>query len=223
MRNKLIILLLLISNTIIGQYFPQIIDTNNQIYHKNGYIVSYNEFCEQPNWVYYTIKKSDFEGVKYDRDFIFKEDTAVKTGSASPNDYKNTGYDRGHLKASNDEPTDSIQMKETFLMSNISPQAPSFNRGVWLRLENYVRTKASESDSLIVITGGILDDSLTTIGKNKVCVPTNFFKVLYIFNYDSVIIECFVMPNMKSDYSIFYFQTSLEFVEKKSNLKFIKP
>ena len=81
------------------------------------------------------------------------------------------------MKPAGDEPTNRKQMSETFVMSNISPQAPSFNRGIWKKLESYVRNKTINSDSLIVITGGVLNDSLPRIGKNEVCIPKYYYKI----------------------------------------------
>lgn len=199
MKALLIYVLLLISTSLFSQVLPQKIYEDNQIIINNGYIVSYNETCEQANWVYYTIKPSDLIGNEITRRNDFREDYSVKTGSAKLSDYKNSGYDRGHLKASGDEPCDSIQMSETFLLSNIAPMDASFNRGIWLKLENEVRKIAIESDSVIVITGGVLKEGLKTIGSNNVCVPTHFFKVLYIYKKKELEVLCFVIPNKKSD------------------------
>jgi endonuclease G len=168
------------------------------IYYRNGYSFSYNEKYEQPNWVQYTITSQDLEcEVKAKRKNNFKEDNSITTESATLDDYRGSGYDRGHLKASADESCDQEQMDETFLMSNMSPQSPQFNRGIWKKLESHVRDLALFNDSVIVVTGGDLNDSLEVIGDNRVGVPNFYFKVIYVFkgiNSDTI---GYYLPNQK--------------------------
>nr|WP_320119464.1 DNA/RNA non-specific endonuclease [uncultured Marinifilum sp.] len=80
----------------------------------------------------------------------FKEDPAVKTGSAKLIDYKGSGYDRGHLCPAAAMKNSNLAMSESFYMSNMSPQAPAFNRGKWKSLESKVRKLTIENDSLYV-------------------------------------------------------------------------
>jgi endonuclease G len=190
--------ILLISNSLYSQQLPQKIDSNNQIIRHNGYILSYNETYEQANWVMYTITPNDLTGTAVTRKDYFKEDDLIKTGSATLDDYKYSGYDRGHLKPAGDEPCDETQMAETFYMSNVSPMVSSFNRGIWVKLENYVRGVVLQSDSVIVIVGGVLKGELKTIGVNKVAVPNHYYKVLFIYSDGKMETLCFILPNKKS-------------------------
>lgn len=112
MKSFILTIGLLLSMVSYAQ-LPQKIDTNNQIIEHNGYVLSYNETCEQANWVFYKMTKADLEGSKVITSTPFKEDTLVPTGSAHPSDYKYSGYDRGHLKPAGDEPLDKVQKKET--------------------------------------------------------------------------------------------------------------
>ena len=70
-------------------------------------------------------------------------------------DYTKSGFDRGHLVPAADIPHDAPQkaMDETFLMTNISPQIPAFNRGIWASFEKYVRSLCNEFDEVFVMTG----------------------------------------------------------------------
>jgi endonuclease G len=70
-----------------------------------------------------------------------------------PSDYTNSGFDRGHLAPAGDMKWSETAMDESFLMSNISPQKPAFNRGIWKKLEEKIRSWAIENDSIIVVTG----------------------------------------------------------------------
>ena len=220
MRILMTSLLILLTAIGFSQQLPQKITNDNQIIKHDGYILSYNETHEQPNWVYYIIKPSDLSGEKVKRKNNFKADGLIKTGSATLKDYKGSGYDRGHLKPSGDEPTDRTQMDETFYMSNMSPQEPSFNRGIWKKLENYVRTEALKSDSIIVVTGGILVDGLRTIGDSKVSVPKHFYKFITIYRGETVERVVFIIPNKKSDMPLYTYKMTLETLEMFANIEF---
>lgn len=201
--------------------YPKSID-GDTIYFKDGFLLSYSEKFEQPKWVFYTIKINDINcSVKAKREkSVFKNDFEIITGSATLDDYRNSGYDRGHLKPSADESCDQRQMNETFLMSNMSPQNPSFNRGVWKDLENYVRKLTYNYDSIQVITGGNLNDNnLIRIGKNKVGVPNYYYKVLYKYKGGQKTIECFYLPNKKNT-NFRDFKLNILELEKKINIKF---
>lgn len=220
MKYLITLALLLTSFLSQSQSLPQKINEDNQIIRHNGYIVSYNETCEQANWVYYVLKPSDLSGIETKRRNDFRADDSIKTGSAELSDYKYSGYDRGHLKPAGDEPCDSAQMSETFLMSNIAPMEASFNRGIWLRLENQIRSIAIESDSVIVIAGGVLKEGLKTIGDNKVCVPSHFFKVLYVYKKGGLEILCFVIPNKKSDEPLYTYSIELKVLQDFVGIEF---
>lgn len=219
MKYFLVSIALLICSMGSAQTLPQMSSDDNQIIRHNGFVVSFNETYEQANWVYYVLKPSDLVGdTKAEREDVFKADTHIPTGSATLDDYKKSGYDRGHLKPAGDEPLDQEQQDETFVMSNISPQEPSFNRGIWLKLENYVRTVAIESDSVIVITGGVLTPDLKTIGINKVAVPKFFYKYIMIYKSDKVKVQAFIIPNKKSDEALSRYLVDLDMFVKFTHL-----
>ena len=110
----------------------------------------------------------------------FRPDPAVPTGSATPQDYTRSGYDRGHLAPAADMSFSAKAMSESFYMSNMSPQAPQFNRGIWSKLEKQVRHFATKEKRIVVVTGPILPaEKNITIGANKVTVPQYYYKVIY--------------------------------------------
>ena len=129
--------------------------SGEQIVYRSGYSLSYNEDHEQANWVAYTLTAVHARGtVKRINDF--RVDPEIKTGSASLSDYKGSGYDRGHLAAAADMKWSKKVLSESFYMSNMSPQNPSFNRGIWKRLENQMRQWALDEQKLHIVTGGVL-------------------------------------------------------------------
>jgi endonuclease G len=217
---KKLLITLLLPFGLMAQGLPQKVDIDNQIIEHETYTLSYNETCEQPNWVTYTLKPSDISCNEANRKSYFKTDKLVETGSASHSDYSNSGYDRGHLKPAADESCDQDDMNETFYITNVSPQEPSFNRGIWKKLEENTRNRLSSWDSIVVVTGGILVGDMEVIGKNEVCVPKSFFKVLYLFNDGVVAVEAYLIPNRKCDEPLSSFITPLSELSEKSKLKF---
>ena len=95
------------------------------------YTLSYNEQYEQADWVMYRLSGDSLKGDKFRRKNDFRKDTLITTESATLNDYKRSGYDRGHLCPAADRSWSETALSETFYMSNMSPQKPRFNRGIW--------------------------------------------------------------------------------------------
>jgi len=123
---------------------------NGQLVRHAHYSLSYSEAHEQAEWVYYELTSSEARNNSYDRSDNFREDGEVRTGSASLADYRGSGYDRGYLAPAGDMAFSSTGMSESFYMSNMSPQHPSFNRGIWKQLESLVRAWATEKSVLYV-------------------------------------------------------------------------
>ncbi|MBC7655437.1 MAG: DNA/RNA non-specific endonuclease, partial [Oligoflexus sp.] len=145
-------------------------NSKDKIITHTGYSLLYNETHEQANWIAYELTKAETNKL-FKRTNKFIPDTKVKTGTASDKDYEGSGYDRGHLAPASDMGWSSIAMAESFYYSNMSPQTPSFNRGIWKNLEGLVRTWAVENNSIYIATGPVLTNELQTIGANKVSVP----------------------------------------------------
>ncbi len=108
----------------------------------------------------------------------FINDPKVITGSANYKNYKKSGYDRGHLCPAGDRRYTKEAYDETFFTSNITPQRNNFNAGVWNRLEIKTRYWAKKYKRLYIVTGGILNKDLPTIGYEDVAVPKYFYKII---------------------------------------------
>lgn len=192
---------------------------NDIIIEHTGFSLLYNEKHEQANWVAYELTKEECFGT-FKRSNKFVCDPKVVTYTANNDDYKGTNYDRGHLAPSADMTWSSNSMKESFYYSNISPQEPGFNRGIWKRLEEKVRNWAIENKSLFIVTGPVLSDNLLSIGSNKVSVPKYFYKVILDNTEPSVKGIAFIMPNSSSSLSLEYYAVSIDSVEKLTNIDF---
>lgn len=202
------------SNTVFD-FYPT--STTGVVINHDAYSFSYAEPFEQSEWVAYTLTKDDLSNHDYKRPF-FTEDKAVKTGSASWRNYKQSGYDKGHLCPAGDRKSSYKKYEETFLTSNISPQLPRFNNGVWNRLEQKVRYWATKYDGLYVVTGGVLSGDLKTIGKEKVAVPKYFYKVLMTKKRDKMI--AFLVPHAESDRPLYEFVVDTDTIEKLTGIDF---
>jgi endonuclease G len=211
---------LLIASTLVFSksvdYLP--VPSNDLVKH-TYYTLSYNEKYEQANWVYYSLTDSMVINGGSERSNKFKVDKLVSTGSAKSTDYTKSGYDRGHLCPAADMDFNPIAMEESFLMSNICPQAPDFNRGIWKELETEVRSWAKKEHKLYVVTGPVFNDNKGTIGSDEVLVPGYFFKILYE-ETDQPKIIAFVFPNRKSDRPLADFAVTIDEAEKLTGFDF---
>ncbi len=191
-----------------------------QIIRHTGYTLSYNEEAEQPSWVAYELTRDEVLGGG-EREDSFKEDPAVITGSATLADYRKSGYDRGHMAPAADFKWSDEAMSDTFFLSNMSPQVPGFNRGIWADLEAAVRTMAYDNGSIYVATGPVLTDGpYETIGKNKVAVPKRYYKVILDYTEPEIKAIGFVLPNAASDEPLSAFAMSVNDVEEITGLDF---
>ncbi|MFI3306377.1 MAG: DNA/RNA non-specific endonuclease [Rikenellaceae bacterium] len=213
MRIKSIVLYALLSITpAAAQYQPKV---QGELVEHSYYALDYNERHEQANWVYYRLTPGMSSG-DTKRTNNFKEDLCVSSGSAKLSDYVGSGYDRGHLCPAGDMNFSKEAMKESFMMSNMSPQLPSFNRGIWRMCEIYVRELGC--DTLYVVTGGVFRDCDKPIGESAVTVPGYYYKVAYHPGGERM--WAFVIPNKGSSKSVEEFQTSVDHVEDITGIDF---
>lgn len=198
-------------------YLPT--STTNQIVKHNYYSLSYNEKYEQAEWVAYELKKTYVRSSNFDRPY-FIEDPKVKTRSADWRNYKKSGYDKGHLCPAGDMEFEINAYNDTFFTSNISPQKHDFNAGVWNRLEQKVRYWATKYNGVYVITGGVLQAKLKTIGTEKVLVPNYFYKILLDNSNGNYKMIAFLVPNENSDKPLYSFVVSVDGIEKMTGIDF---
>jgi endonuclease G, mitochondrial len=196
------------------EYLPR---SSGEVIKHTYYALSYNETHEQANWVYYKLDPTFLNG-RSPRKNNFREDPYVSSYSATLNDYKGSGYDRGHLAPAGDMKFNSIAMSESFYMSNISPQKPEFNRGIWRRLESLVRAWGKRFE-IYVSTAGILNiEGYGTIGRNKVKTPSKYYKVIYAPEKNIMI--GFLMTNAKLTGQLSSYAISVDRIEEITGINF---
>lgn len=196
-------------------YLPT--STTGQIIQHQNYTLSYHELYEQAEWVAYELNRSH---LTYDdrRRPYFINDPKILTGSANYKNYKRSGYDRGHLCPAGDRRFSKDAYDETFYTSNITPQKNDFNAGIWNRLEMKTRYWAKKYGQLYIITGGILSKDLKTIGYEDVAVPKQFYKIILDKSNSKTI--AFLFPHQESKKSLQNFVTSIDKIEKLTNIDF---
>ncbi|MGF1540355.1 MAG: DNA/RNA non-specific endonuclease [Pleurocapsa sp.] len=159
-------------------------DKNNYLLEKPQYALSYNCQAGIPNWVSWQLDRSWLGNLARSDDF--RPDSEIPDGcyGVRPNDYRGSGYDRGHMIPSGDRTNSRIDNSATFLMTNIIPQSPANNREVWRELEEYSRKLASRGKELYIVAGG--EGQLTAIAEGGIVVPEYTWKVILILDNDQI-------------------------------------
>ncbi len=183
------------------------------------YVLQYSEEHEQAYYVAYILTKRELQGRAQRRD-NFRMDPLVTTQSAAESDYTNTGFDKGHLAPAADMVENQRDMDESFYMSNMSPQDPSFNRGIWAQLEDKAREWAVKNGRVVIVTGPILRGKMRTIGRNNVAVPKYFYKIILDIDKPSVKAIGFIIPNRRGTKSLESYAVSVDTVEYYTGLDF---
>jgi endonuclease G len=183
--------------------------------------IGYDLEAKQATWVAYTLKKSDLEG-NVKRNDNFKTDPKLtENQSANDEDYYKSEFDRGHLAPAADMTVSQNCMNQSFYYSNISPQLPGHNRGVWKRLESDVRDWAIKYDSVVIITGAIVDkENDERLGDSRVCIPKLCYKALLIKKDSELYTIGFVVANESSNEEINSFSITIDDLEDQTELDF---
>ncbi len=129
----------------------------NFLMNKKGFSESYNKANFIPNWVAWHLCQSDLGEAERSNKFIEDKSLPEEWYALKKNDYQYNayGFDRGHLCPSADRTSSTEDNQETFLMTNMIPQAPDCNRIVWKDLEDYERSLVKEGKELYIFAGGL--------------------------------------------------------------------
>lgn len=155
------------------------IGDNDKILRRTGYTVCYNADARIPKWVAWRLTADHTMG-PYKRGGIkFQEDEEVEEPRATDSDYRQSGYDRGHMCPSGDNKWSEVAQRESFILTNVCPQVHNLNAGDWNEMEQQCRRWAQEYGEIYIVCGPILyNQQHKKIGSNKVVVPEAFFKVV---------------------------------------------
>lgn len=154
-------------------------DARQQVLYRQGYTVSYNPEYRVANWVAWELTREEAESKAVERHTKFVPDPEVdQFATAYDEDYRGSGFDRGHLAPAGDMKWSHQAMRESFYFSNICPQDRKMNSGIWNQLEQKSRGWASDKEGVYIVTGPVIHENLRRLGKNRVAVPEHFYKVI---------------------------------------------
>jgi len=163
------------------------LSTTNYLMQKMTYTLSYNSTEGKPNWVSWHLDNTWLGSTT--RCDCFASDVLLPSGvyRVSSSSYTNSGFDRGHNCPSGDRTFSSTDNRETFLMTNMMPQAPTNNQQTWERLESYCRTLVSQGNECYIVCGsygkggtGSKGGTTLTIDAGRVTVPKQIWKVVVV-------------------------------------------
>lgn len=158
-----------------------------------GFTVAFCPDKHQPYYVTWKLEPDKVDGPAKRDDVDFAEDTNVD-GCATLEDYRKSGYDRGHLCPAADCRWSFDAMRDCHYLTNMTPQAHKLNAGAWKTIEENCRDWAVKYGTLYIVAGPVLSDRLTrSIGSSPVPVPDRFFKVIICPEANLGI--GFIMPN----------------------------
>lgn len=168
---------------------------NNQMIDYEGFTVAFNPSMHQPNYVVWTLEPSETDGPFSRDNKMFQQDFNIE-GSATLADYRNSGYDRGHMAPAADMKWSEKAMWDCHLLTNMCPQEKSLNSGAWATVEKNTRNWALKHGELIIVAGPVLSDYFTRyIGESHIPVPERFFKVILAPEANPPLGIGFIMPN----------------------------
>lgn len=214
MRLLLLIIVLLLPVSFLGEDLTlrQFLPSNRNVIKHSFYDLQYDSNLKNPKWVIWQTTTS--RRCFLSRETItFKIDPKVE--SANPDVFIKSGFDRGHMCPAEDMSFNQLALEESFYTSNICPQEPTLNRGLWKSLE-----AKSRKGHNVIVTGPIFFDYIPRRElKNGIRIPDAFFRVIYDLNKKDV--ECFIILNMKLGHEHYNnWKRSLVDVKKLTNINF---
>lgn len=180
--------------------------TDDIILYKKQYVVSFNPNKHIANWISWNLNSDWYGNIERYNKFLQDPDLPDSIFQANDTDYKNSGYDRGHIVRS-EERTKTIEDNiSTFYYTNIFPQIPSLNRTIWFDLERYCEnlTKGNKNE-LFIIAGPIFGDNYSILNDN-IAIPDSCFKIILLLNnndlneniFEKIEVIAVIMPNNNS-------------------------
>ncbi len=200
---------------------------------RDKYTSAYDQRLKIPAYVYEAIDLNSIKGSLKRKQNLFSEDPDIPSEFRSQlSDYKESGYDRGHVCPAAHCRATQHEFKESFYLSNIAPQNREMNSGQWNDLEQYLRFKTREYKMIEIFSGTAFIPKVCAdgkkrviyevIGDNDVAVPTHFYKVCLFHRKEGVLQKGYLIPNktLPPKKSFRHFEMAVDGIEKATGLLF---
>jgi endonuclease G len=210
-----------------------------QIVVRDGYVLQHSSVDKVAFWVCEEVVWDQLVGDAVRRNRFLADPKLPAGQRAELEDYRGSGYDRGHQAPAGNQSRDQRLKDETFYLSNMAPQLGAFNQRAWAALEDLARTWVFDRRvrRAQIITGGMFYDPdeddptkadgtipYVTIGDNQVAVPTHFYKIIAAEFPDGQWRAIgFVMENRShpAPYRFTTFVRSIDWIEERTGLDFM--
>jgi endonuclease G len=196
-----------------------------------GFVVNFNHEKKTPNFTIHEICPKQLRkdmGAKVKRADRFKPDTysVPADEQAVEDDYRNSGFDKGHFVPAADFYWDQVRKNETFFLTNIAPQTPDLNQVLWEKIESKIRNIVTDSSvNCYVITGAIYAAKRQRgMSDDKVGIPSSFYKIVYFHKNKKDYLNCFLVTHQfaYSSLDLSDYQISLNKLEKLTGNSFFE-
>ena len=224
-----------VDDTVTNNQTEQTTDLNNLDYLPTtnlGQIMTYDDYFtlsfvnehRQSEWVAYAVSKADLLKDDFPRPSYFKTDERVaEQYQVSHRDYSRSGFDRGHLAPAADFSWSEEGLETTFYTTNISPQTPDFNRGIWKQLEETARDWTMKYGKLYIVTGPVLTEKSKKKSLKKgvpITVPHRYYKVILSYKNNRPIVVGFLFENEGTNKELSTFALPIDQIEALTGLDF---
>ena len=197
-------------------------DRPEKLLKRRTYTVSYNRELKVPNWVAWELNRERLVERESRTDKFLPDPDLPESEAVTTDDYKRSGWDRGHMCPAADNRWHWRAMQESFYMTNICPQHHNLNRGDWKELEDDCREWAEKEGRIYIACGPIFyKGKHRTIGhEHKVAVPDAFFKVILCADSRPPRAIGFIYKNTAGNHPLDHYVNSVDQVERITGIDF---
>lgn len=194
-------------------------DRSEYIVQHTAYRISYNYKTKIANWAAYELTAPEIYKL-VERNHKFVPDPKIPNFTVVSKDYTHSGFDRGHLVPAADMAFSAATMNESFYLSNIVPQNPSNNKGVWKKLEELARSWALEDSVLWIVNVPVFDSAYISISPKNIAVPTYLCKLILARKGKEFKGIAFFIKNAIGDSNLKLYVKTIDEVEKITGIDF---
>ncbi len=185
-------------------------DAGTRPLYQRHWITGYDADLRMPVWVIYRLRAQDLATSRR-RTQCFRPDIRISKNASTTGclSYRGSGFDRGHMVPSADMTRSEQAMINSYVFSNIAPQFPNFNRGIWRALEAHVRKLAREHKEVFVMTGAIFDQNKDGVrdadadavraksrqGAPLASIASHFYKVVVVQKEKHMQVTAWLLPH----------------------------